>query len=106
MNKPIVRILIAMVLLYIIVGILLLATGTPLIPVLLIPIGPIVGPFIFLLYPFGTLWKLGYIFVLAVLILLIAIGYKKRNHVLGQVLVVLGLLALFSLGFASLGAGI
>jgi hypothetical protein len=105
MNEPVVRILLAIVLLFIIAGIFLLATGSHLGTLLLIPLGAVVGPFMALAYPFSAMFKLGYIFALVASILSIAMGFKKRNHVLGQALVVLGIVAWLTCGFIGLGTG-
>lgn len=105
MNEPVFRILMAIVLLFIIAGIFLLATDSPLGTLLLIPLGAVVGPFMALVYPFSAMFKLGYIFALVASILSIAVGYKKRKHVLGQVLVVFGIVAWLTCGFIGIGTG-
>lgn len=72
---------------------------------LLIPLGSLVGPAMFLLYPFSIMGKLLYVLALVSSLALIAVGIIRRNNIWGQVVIVLGVVMWAFCGMLGLGTG-
>jgi hypothetical protein len=105
MNNPFVRILFAIIFLFIVFGLYLLFNGEPLGTLFLIPLGAVIGIPMGLAFPFSVSFKLGYIAALVGSIVVIIWGLVKRKAIWGQVLVVLGIIAWLICGLLGLGTG-
>ncbi len=104
MNKPIIRIFSAILILILVTGCVALFTGASFWVILLLPLGAVIGPFALLSLPFTTGNNYLFIGLLIISFVCILIGFRKKEHVLGQFLAVLGIAGWIFCGFIGLGA--
>jgi hypothetical protein len=74
--------------------------------ILLLLLSAIFGPYMALTYPlFSLAFKVGYLIILLISVLAIVYGIKYRQKTVGQVAVVLGVVAWVLTGMVGLGTG-
>lgn len=105
MEKPAIKVFTALLSLLIIVAIYSYVTlGNLWLPLMFL-LGGIIGPFMGISYPFPILYKTLYILGLFLSLAFIIVGVKFNKKIIGQIAIVLGIMAWFFLGLLGLGTG-
>lgn len=105
LHNPVVRITLSLTIIILFIVVASQASGNSPFSIILIFLGAVAGPYMFLTYPFGILAKVGYSLSLVFSLSLIVWGTKKNKQLKGQAAVIMGICVWCLLGLIGLGTG-
>lgn len=104
-SSPVKRIFLTLLILLIVLAVLMQISMGSVLNMILLPIAVVVGPFMAISYPFSWSFKLIYALGLILSTSLMMYGFKNRQKVFGQILVVVGICLWTLCGLIGLGTG-